>query len=109
MSHLLLPVLLGAAVFRRQSRLHRQALAALQARLDELQRDAASRAELSERAMTTTLSQLRHDLRGILSPAMLTADRLTMSDDPLARRAGETMVTAVERAVERLANTKQQE
>lgn len=47
-------------------------------------------------------SQLRHDLRGILSPAMLTADRLAMSQDPIARRAAEAMISTVERAEERL-------
>ena len=47
-------------------------------------------------------SQLRHDLRGILSPAMLTADRLAASQDPIARRAGEAMISTVERAEERL-------
>ncbi|MBE7210136.1 MAG: hypothetical protein INR65_03885 [Gluconacetobacter diazotrophicus] len=47
-------------------------------------------------------SQLRHDLRGILSPAMLVADRLTANPDPAVRRAGETMVATVERAEQRL-------
>ena len=59
-------VLLGAAValLRRESR-------ACDARLAARERD---------------VSQLRHDLRGILSPAMLTADRLTASADPVVRR-----------------------
>ena len=51
-----------------------------------------------------TLRQLRHDLRGILSPALMTADRLLMStEDPVARRAAETMVETIERAEKRLA------
>ncbi len=47
-------------------------------------------------------AQLRHDLRGILSPALLTADRLSNSQDPLARRAAETMIATIERAEIRL-------
>ncbi len=46
---------------------------------------------------------LRHDLRGILSPALLMADRLLMStQDPLAKRAAETMIDGIERAEKRL-------
>ena len=55
-------------------------------------------------AATDPLSQLRHDLRGVLSPALLTADRLlASSDDPAARRAAETMIETVERATALLA------
>ena len=51
-----------------------------------------------------TLRRLRHDLRGILSPALMTADRLLMStEDPVAKRAAETMVETIERAEKRLA------
>jgi hypothetical protein len=53
-------------------------------------------------------SSLRHDLRGILSPALLTAERLLGHDDPGIRRAGEMMVKTVERATDRLAETKTQ-
>ncbi|NPD66453.1 hypothetical protein HN018_09945 [Lichenicola cladoniae] len=45
---------------------------------------------------------MRHDLRGILSPAMLTADRLALSQDPVSRRTGEAMISTIERADERL-------
>jgi pheromone shutdown protein TraB len=52
-----------------------------------------------------TLRQLRHDLRGILSPALMTADRLLMTtEDPIARRAAEAMVETIERAEKRLAD-----
>ncbi len=47
-------------------------------------------------------SALRHDLRGILSPALLTADRLLGSEDKATRRAAEIMVQTVERAELRL-------
>ena len=58
-------------------------------------------------ALEASTSSLRHDLRGILSPALLTADRLVGSDDRLVRRAAETMVRAVERAEERLRETRE--
>jgi hypothetical protein len=51
-------------------------------------------------------SSLRHDLRGILSPALLTAERLLGYEDPVVRRAGEIMVKTVERASARLSETK---
>lgn len=46
---------------------------------------------------------LRHDLRGILSPAMLIADRLLLStEDALAKKSAEAMIDAIERAARRL-------
>jgi hypothetical protein len=48
--------------------------------------------------------QLRHDIRGALSPALLTADRLLTNGDPAVRRAGEIMVLAVERAAALMAD-----
>ena len=56
----------------------------------EMQAQAASRAEQHRR--------LRHDLRGALSPALLTSDRLLANTDPAVRRAGEIMVRCVEKA-----------
>jgi hypothetical protein len=50
------------------------------------------------------ISLLRHDLRGILSPAMLIADRLLAHDDPAVQRAGELVNRTVERAAARLAD-----
>ncbi len=47
--------------------------------------------------------RLRHDLRGVLSPALLTADRLLTNADPKVQRAGDMMVQAVERAAALLA------
>jgi signal transduction histidine kinase len=49
-------------------------------------------------ALGTTLAKVSHDIRGILSAALLTADRLTTHADPKVAHAGEVMVTAVERA-----------
>jgi hypothetical protein len=48
-------------------------------------------------ASESGLSRLRHDVRGALSPAMLSADRLTMSKDPAVVRSGEIIVSAIER------------
>ena len=44
------------------------------------------------------MSSLRHELRGALSPALMVSDRLLKSEDPLIRRAGDTVVRSVERA-----------
>lgn len=46
-------------------------------------------------AATTTL---RHDLRGVLSPALLMADRLAGNPDPAVQRAGEVIVRSIDRA-----------
>lgn len=67
--------------------------------------DALKRADIAEARtlkLVTAASEMRHDLRGILSPAMLTADRLATSQDPVSRRAGEAMISTIERADERL-------
>ncbi len=68
-------------------------------------RGTEARAEAAEEAnarLVKAAGEMRHDLRGILSPALLTADRLTTSQDPVARRAGETMVATIDRAEQRL-------
>ena len=68
---------------------------------ESLQR-AARLAQLEEQTRA-----LRHDLRGILAPAMLVADRLSENTDPKIAKAGDTIVRAVNRASERLARTKE--
>ena len=55
---------------------------------------AVARLATLEREMST----LRHELRGALSPALMVSDRLLKSEDPLIRRAGDTVVRSVERA-----------
>lgn len=72
--------------------------AAVRDAVQRVEDEAAEQARQIDRAV----SALRHDLRGILSPALLTADRLAMSQDPVARRAGEAMISTVERAEARL-------
>ena len=54
-------------------------------------------------AMTSTL---RHELRGMLAPALLVVDRLLAHPDPKVVKAGETVVKAVKRAEERLVETR---
>jgi signal transduction histidine kinase len=56
-------------------------------------------------ALGAAVAKISHDLRGILSPAMLTAERLQMSQDPSIKRAGDTLVRAVERATELVRRT----
>ncbi len=58
--------------------------------------DAAAQARID--ALQAQMSNLRHDLRGALSPAMIVSDRLTAHADPAIRRAGETVVRSVEQA-----------
>lgn len=63
--------------------------------------EGANRARLAE--LEADASSLRHDLRGALSPALLTAERLLAHQDPGVRRAGEILVQSVERATDLLA------
>lgn len=63
--------------------------------------DAALLAELRKRSST-----LRHDMRGVLSPALLVSDRLLTHEDAHVRRAGEVMTRTVERATQLLASTR---
>ena len=57
-------------------------------------------------ALEAIVASLRHDLLGILSPALLVADRLLGHADPAVVRAGQTVVKTVRRAEERLRETK---
>ncbi len=84
----------GILLFRTTGAAAGRALAAAVAR--------AAAAEARSETLARAASQMRHDLRGILSPALLTADRLAMSQDPVSRRAGEAMIMTVERAEQRL-------
>ena len=51
-------------------------------------------------ALGTMFAKVSHDLRGILTPALLTAERLQINADPKVQRAGELLVQAVDRASE---------
>ena len=81
---------------------HRRALAETQ----QLRQEAAAGQDAILRLAGRAEEQrrLRHDLRGALSPAMLTADRLVTNADPAVRRAGEFMIKSVDRAASLLAD-----
>ena len=51
-------------------------------------------------------ASLRHDIRGILSSALLSADRLTEHADPKVAKSAEIIVRSVTRAADRLASTR---
>lgn len=44
------------------------------------------------------VAAMRHDLRGILSPALMMSDRLLCHADPTVQRAGQAVVRSIERA-----------
>ncbi len=56
-------------------------------------------------ALGTVVAKVSHDLRGILTPALLTAERLQLSADPKVQRAGETLAQAVDRATDLVRRT----
>ncbi len=56
-------------------------------------------------ALGTVVAKVSHDLRGILTPALLTAERLQMNADPKVQRAGETLMLAVDRATDLVRST----
>jgi signal transduction histidine kinase len=56
-------------------------------------------------AIGAAVAKVGHDMRGILSPALLTAERLQMSKEPSVKKAGDVLVRAVERATALLRGT----
>ncbi len=52
------------------------------------------------------MSALRHDLRGMLAPALLVVDRLLAHSDPNVAKTGKTVVEAIKRVEERLVATR---
>jgi hypothetical protein len=51
------------------------------------------------------VSELRHDLRGAVSPAALIADRLLQNSDPAVQRSGKTISVVVDRVLAILEGT----
>ncbi|MBV9655627.1 MAG: HAMP domain-containing histidine kinase [Acetobacteraceae bacterium] len=51
-------------------------------------------------ALGAAIAKVGHDLRNVLSPALLSAERLEMHPEPGVRRSGATLVRAVENATE---------
>jgi signal transduction histidine kinase len=56
-------------------------------------------------ALGTVVAKVSHDLRGILTPALLTAERLQINPDPKVQRAGEMVAQAVDRAADLVRRT----
>jgi len=56
-------------------------------------------------ALGTSVAKISHDLRNILSSALLVADRFERHDDPMVKQAANTLIPAMERAVELVSRT----
>ncbi len=56
-------------------------------------------------AVGTSVAKISHDLRNILSSALLVVDRLETINDPTVQRASRTLVSAVERAAQLVTRT----
>lgn len=56
-------------------------------------------------ALGTVVAKVSHDLRGILTPALLSAERLQLNADPRVQRAGEVLAQAVDRAADLVRRT----
>lgn len=56
-------------------------------------------------AVGTSVAKISHDLRNILSSALLVVDRLESINDPTVQRASRTLVSAVERATQLVSRT----
>jgi signal transduction histidine kinase len=56
-------------------------------------------------AVGTAVAKISHDLRNILSTALLVADRLQSVNDPTVQRATKTFIPAVERAAQLVTRT----
>lgn len=60
---------------------------------------AALRQQSHLAALGTAVAKVNHDLRGILSSALLVSDRLETSQDPSVRRITPRIISSIERAV----------
>lgn len=50
-------------------------------------------------ALGTAVAKINHDLRGVLSSALVVSDRLEQSEDPEVRKLAPTVIASIERAV----------
>ena len=66
--------------------------------------EAALTAEIA--TLRTTNASLRHDLRGVLSPALMMSDRLLNHADPAVQKAGQVVVRSIDRATALLSASK---
>ncbi len=69
--------------------------------LAEMQRDlrAALRQQENLAALGSAVSKINHDLRGILSTAVLLSDRLSGLDNPEVKRVATPLIQAIDRAI----------
>jgi len=56
-------------------------------------------------ALGSAVARISHDLRGILAPALLTAERLQIHQDSSVQRAGEILLRTVDRATDLVRRT----
>jgi len=81
--------------------MRRDEIGVVQRELTEMQR--GLRVALTQRAhlvaLGSAVSKINHDLRNILSSAVLVTDRLAHADDPEVRKQARALMTAIDRAV----------
>lgn len=68
--------------------------------LDDDHADPLSGPDLAPEAQSQ--NQVLHDVRGQLSPALLSADRLSQHPDPKVRELAEQIIRSIEQAARRL-------
>ncbi len=96
-------IALGIIAAMLSARRARSAAAEIEALRVQAGRADALEAEIATRR--DRLRQLRHDIRGALSPALLASDRLLDHADPAVKRSAEIVVRSVDRAIILLADT----
>ena len=85
----------------------RDEMAVAQRELAAMQRELRAALWRSARlaALGAAVAKVNHDLRGILAPALLTAERLQANPDPALRRIGDSIARTVERATDLMRDT----
>ncbi len=53
-----------------------------------------------------SLARLRHDVRGLLVPAVLVAEALVEHGDPIIKRSGSRILGSIDRVIARLDETR---
>lgn len=69
--------------------------------------DQLSQVQAELQAYRDATAGMRHDLRGVLSPALMMSDRLLKHADPAVQRAGQAVVRSIERATDLLATNRE--
>lgn len=95
---------LGAAMITRarfaaERRGLRDAAAALTSQAARAEADATAAANAEH---AKAIARLRHDVRGLLSPALLIADKLSRHADAQVRSDAEAVIAGIEKAAEKL-------